>query len=145
MRIIRYGMVGSVAALLDLAVFAVFAKLLGFNYLAIGAVGFVLATALNYVLSIRYVFESGVRFRRGKEVSLVFAISGLGLLINQLVLYVGIGILGWEMILTKILATGAVFFWNFGARARFVFKPLESIHLASSRALDEHGSSSVRN
>jgi len=122
MKIIRYAVVGGVAAVIDFLIFATFAKLLNFNYLAVGAAGFILATAINYFLSIHFVFESGVRFRFQKEISLVFLISFIALGVNQAVLYLGIGVLDWEMLFTKVCATGSVFFWNFGARSKFVFK-----------------------
>jgi putative flippase GtrA len=59
----------------------------------------------------------------------VFLISFLGLGLNQAVLYIGIGKFGWEMLFTKICATGAVFFWNFGASSRFIFKPLKNARI----------------
>jgi len=128
MKIFRYAGVGATAAAVDFLIFAVFAKLLNFNYLAVGAIGFIIATAINYFLSIRFVFESGVRFGFRKEISLVFLISFIGLGVNQTVLYFGIGILGWEMLFIKLCATGSVFFWNFGARSQYIFKPLEAAH-----------------
>ena len=128
MKIFRYAGVGATAAIVDFLIFAVFAKLLNFNYLAVGAVGFIIATTINYFLSVRFVFESGVRFGFSKEISLVFLISFIGLGINQAVLYFGIGILGWEMLFIKLCATGSVFFWNFGARSEFIFKSLERAH-----------------
>jgi putative flippase GtrA len=124
MKVFRYAAVGGIAALTDFTIFLIFAKLWGYNYLIVGAIGFTIATALNYFLSIRFVFESGVRFGFQKEIGLVFLISFVALGINQLVLYAGIGILGWEMLLTKILATGSTFLWNFGLRSRYVFKSL---------------------
>jgi putative flippase GtrA len=125
MKIVRYAAVGGTAAAVDFFIFAVFAKFLDFNYLVVGAAGFVIATAVNYFLSIRFVFESGVRFGFQKEILLVFLISFIGLGLNQVVLYLGIGILGWEMLFIKLCATASVFFWNFGARSQFIFKPLE--------------------
>ena len=125
MKILRYGAVGAAAAAMDFTIFAIFAKFLGYNYLAVGAIGFIFATTFNYFLSIRFVFDSGVRFETHKEISLVFLISLIGLVFNQVVLWVGIGFLGWEMLMVKICATGFVFFWNFGARSQFIFKPLE--------------------
>lgn len=125
MKIIRYAAVGGTAAAVDFVIFASFAKLLGFNYLWVGATGFIVATTINYFLSIRFVFDSGVRFGFKKEISFVFLISFIGLCLNQVVLYLGIGILGWEMLFIKLCATAAVFFWNFGARSQFIFKPLE--------------------
>jgi len=122
MKIFRYAVVGGVAAAIDFAVFAVFAKGLGFNYLWVGFYGFVLATAINYILSIRHVFASGVRFGRNTEIFLVFAISAVGLSLNQLILYILIGQLGTEMLLSKIVATGMVFLWNYSARNHFIFK-----------------------
>lgn len=122
MRIVRYALVGGTAAVVDFIIFAAFAKWLGFNYLWVGFYGFVLATAVNYVLSIRHVFASGVRFGRKMEIFLVFAISAVGLSLNQLILYLCIGRLGTEMLLTKLFATGVVFLWNYSARNHFIFR-----------------------
>ena len=122
MKIIRYGTVGAIAAAFDFVFFAVFAKLLGFNYFVIGALGFIVATTINYFLSIRFVFESGVRFSSRAEFTLVFLISFIGLALHQAVLFLGISWLGWEMLFVKICATGSVFFWNFGARSQFIFR-----------------------
>jgi putative flippase GtrA len=129
MKIVRYALVGGTAAIIDFIIFAIFAKYLGYYYLMIGAIGFVIATVINYFLSIRFVFESGVRFSFRKEFSIVFLISAIALVVNQTVLYLGIGILGWEMLLTKLCATGSAFFWNFGARTLYVFKPLKDKQL----------------
>jgi len=128
MKIFRYAGVGGIAAIVDFLIFAVFAKWLNFNYLVVGAAGFIIATTINYFLSVRFVFESGVRFSFKKEILLVFLISFIGLGINQAVLYFGIGILNWEMLFVKLCATGSVFFWNFGARSEFIFKSLERAH-----------------
>ena len=119
--IARYIGVGAVAAAVDISLFGLFAGYLGFNYLLVGLATFVLATALNYSMSIRYVFVSGVRFARNEEILLVFAISFVGLILNQLALYVGIELLQMRIIVSKLVATGAVFAWNYTARSRFVF------------------------
>ncbi len=124
MRFVRYFLVGGIAAAVDIGIFAIFAKILGYDYLAVAAVGFTLATLVNYVLSVRHVFESGVRFGRRQEIGLVYLVSGVGLAINQLVLYLGIDVLGQEMILAKLVATGVVFVWNYAIRSRFVFRPV---------------------
>ena len=136
MKIIRYAAVGATAAVVDFVIFAGFAKFLGFNYLWVGAGGFIIATAINYFLSIRFVFDSGVRFDFTKEISLVFLISFIGLCLNQVVLYLGIGILSWEMLFIKLCATASVFFWNFGARSQFIFKPLEDKQYLNSSLTD---------
>ena len=121
MRILRYFIVGGVAATVDIGFFFLFAKLAGFNYLVVAPLGFVLATWVNYQLSIRHVFHSGVRFTRGREILLVYVVSAVGLLINQAVLYVLVDQVGAELMLAKFTATVTVFFWNYGARSNYVF------------------------
>ena len=122
MRIVRYFFVGGVAATVDIGLFTVFARLLGYNYLAVAGCTFVVATLVNYLLSVRHVFESGARFGRSHEVALVFAVSAIGLAINQGVLFVAVDKLRLDLLLGKILATGIVFLWNYQLRANFVFK-----------------------
>ena len=121
-QIARYMGVGACAAAVDISLFTFFAGYLGYNYLMVGTVTFVLATAVNYLLSVQFVFKSGVRFSRRHEVVLVFGISAVGLALNQLILYVGISVLRMDLLLSKMIATGAVFGWNYTARYRFVFR-----------------------
>jgi putative flippase GtrA len=120
-KIFRYFLVGGVAAAVDIVWFFLFAKLAGFNYLVVAPLGFVLATWVNYRLSVRYVFRSGVRFSRGREIMLVYVISAVGLLINQAVLYGLVDKLGVELMLAKFAATATVFFWNYWARNNYLF------------------------
>ena len=120
-HIARYFVVGGVCAIVDLGIFFVFAKLANLPYLRVAAAGFLIATLLNYFLSVRFVFVSGARFRRRWEVALVFAVSAVGLGLNQLILAICVEQLGVELVLSKIVATGFVFFWNYFARRVLVF------------------------
>jgi len=121
-RMARYFVVGGVAAVVDISFFFLCAKLLGFNYLAVATVGFFIATLVNYVLSVRFVFTSGVRFSRHGEIALVYLVSAVGLALNLLVLYLAISVAGLELMLSKLIATGAVFLWNFLSRNYFIFR-----------------------
>lgn len=122
MKIARYFYVGGIAAAVDISIFFVFAKLLGFNYLTVGACGFVIATLVNYVLSIKYVFESGARFEKKHELMFVFIVSILGLLWHQAVLYLCVDMVKSELMLSKITATATVFFWNYLSRRYWIFQ-----------------------
>jgi putative flippase GtrA len=122
MKIVRYFFVGGIAAAVDITIFFVFAKLFGFNYLTVGACGFVIATLVNYVLSIRYVFESGARFERKQEVMFVYIVSILGLLWHQAVLFVCVDVLKIELMSSKVTATASVFLWNYITRRYWIFQ-----------------------
>lgn len=121
MRIVKYFFVGGAAAVVDISLFSIFASYLGWPWVPVSIATFILATLTNYFLSIQFVFESGARHKKHVEVFGVFIVSGLALLVNQLVLYLAIEMLGWHLIFSKIVATGAVFFWNYYGRSKFVF------------------------
>jgi putative flippase GtrA len=53
-------------------------------------------------------------------------VGGAAALIDFLLFAVFAKIRAWEMLFVKVCATGSVFFWNFGARSYFIFKPLET-------------------
>ena len=120
-NIARYFVVGGVCALVDLGLFMLFAQVLGYPYLRVSAGSFVIATLLNYVLSVRFVFVSGLRFRRRYEVALVFLVSAIGLGLNQLILALCVERVGLNLFFSKVAATGCVFFWNYFARRVLVF------------------------
>ena len=117
----KYIGVGSIAAFIDISIFTVFAKLLGFNYLIVALVSFTIATLVNYILSIKYVFKSGVRYSKGTEIFAVYTVSLIGLVINEIILYALIDLLLVEMIFSKIVATGIVFSWNYLIRKNYIF------------------------
>ena len=120
-RVARYFVVGGTAACVDIGLFMLFAGALGFPYLRVAAVTFVLATLVNYALSVRFVFVSGERFTRGWEVALVFAVSAAGLALNGAILWACVERLALPLLAGKLVATGSVFAWNYLARRHFVF------------------------
>ena len=121
MKIIRYFLVGGIAAVVDISLFTLFAYLLGYNYLIVGTCTFILATLVNYFLSVRFVFVSGIRFSAHHELILVFLISCAGLLINLCILYVLVEFLVIDKLIAKLIATASVFLWNYLCRSQYVF------------------------
>jgi putative flippase GtrA len=120
-RIARYFGVGAAAACVDIGLFMLFAQYFGMPYLRVAAGSFILATLVNYFLSVRFVFVSGAKFRRRWEIVLVFAVSAVGLAINQGILALCVERAGMALLFAKVVATGVVFFWNYLARRHFVF------------------------
>lgn len=118
---VRYFAVGGVSAAVDFCIFGLLVYGLGTPWFWAALMSFLLATTVNYILSVRHVFVSGVRFGKSYEILLVFLVSGIGLLINQIALFLGIELMDIYPLLAKVGATGAVFFWNFFARSKFIF------------------------
>ena len=67
------------------------------------------------------VFTSGVRYGKAKELSLVFLVSGMGLLFNLLLMYLFVGMFGMPGLVSKIAATCIVVVWNYLARKKWIF------------------------
>lgn len=122
MRIYKYFFVGGIAAVVDIGLFSMFAIYIGLPWIPVSICTFIIATYINYLLSIKYVFESGIRYKKNVEMMAVFAISGLALLVNQSVMYMAINFLGWNLIASKIIATITVFLWNYFGRSNLIFK-----------------------
>jgi putative flippase GtrA len=120
-RFARYFAVGGAAACVDIGLFMLFAKVMGLPYLRVAAATFIVATLVNYLLSVRFVFVSGRRFRRRWEITLVYAVSLVGLALNQAILSVSVEFAHFGLLYAKLTATGIVFFWNYLARRLFVF------------------------
>ena len=120
-RPLRYFFVGGVAAICDVGLFFIFSGYLGWPWFPVSIATFIFATLVNYFLSIRFVFESGARYKKHVEIAAVYVFSALALVVNQLVLYFAIEVLGWNLIVSKVVATGTVFFWNYFGRSKFIF------------------------
>jgi putative flippase GtrA len=121
MKIVKYFFIGGIAAIVDIGLFYLGAGMARWNYMLVGTISFTLATLVNYFISVRVVFQSGTRFSRHYEMVLVFLVSCAGLVINQTILYVCISRLAVGILISKLLATGGVFLWNYQLRSRFVF------------------------
>lgn len=117
----RYLFVGGGSALADWVLFALFLYGFGLHYIISGAISFILATGLNYHLSVKFVFGAGSRGAR-QAMMLVYLVSGVGIAMNLGVLTVGIDYLALHPLLSKFIATGVAVFWNFTVRYFYIFR-----------------------
>jgi putative flippase GtrA len=120
-QLLKYVGVGGSAALVEWSCFALLIGLAQLYYLAAAAVSFLISTAVNYVLSARFVFVRG-RHPAHRELFLLYLVSAIGLLLNLLFMTFFVEYLSIHAMPAKIASTGMVFFWNFGARKLWVFE-----------------------
>ena len=117
----KYFLVGGASALTDWALFALFLYWGELQYLVSGSLSFIVATAANYYMSIRFVFGTGRRSLK-QRVTLLYFVSLVGMAINLALLTLGIDLLDLHPMIAKILATGMVFAWNFLLRYFYIFR-----------------------
>lgn len=118
-KFISYFFVGGMAAIVEWVSFAIFNNL--FGYMAATIIAFVLATTFNYFLGKKLTFKNYKH--TNKDILGVFIVSGIGLGLNILFMYIQIEFIHipYEMI-AKIIATGLVFIWNYISRRIFIYK-----------------------
>lgn len=120
-QLIRYGFVGGVAFVADYGSLYGFTELIGLHHLVSAALAFLIGLTVNYLLSISWVFADASSHNRWVEF-MVFALIGvIGLGLNELIIYVGTDVCGLHYMLSKVVSTGIVFFWNFFARKYIIY------------------------
>lgn len=120
-QLLKYVGVGGTAALVEWSSFALLIRHAHLHYLTAVTVSFLAATAVNYVLSARFVFVRG-RHPAHRELFLLYLVSAIGLVLNLLLMSFFVGYLSIHALPAKIASTGTVFFWNFGSRKMWVFE-----------------------
>jgi len=119
-QIIKFGIIGGMAFLIDYSLLYVFTDILGIHYLISSIISFTVSVIFNYILSIKWVFNVS----ENKKNTFIFFItfSIIGLLINQIIMYVGVDIINIYYMITKIFATFIVMIFNFVTRKIFLEK-----------------------
>lgn len=119
-QIIRFGIIGGLAFLIDYALLYICTDIIGIHYLISSIISFTVSVIFNYILSIKWVFEVDERTdpKRNFLLFIIFSVIGLG--INEVIMYVGVTM--WEIyyMLTKIFATFIVMIFNFITRKIFL-------------------------
>ena len=121
MKIVSYFFVAGLSAVIDISLFTIFAGYFKFPWFIISVITFIIATLVNYFLSIRFVFESGSRYKKHHEILGVFIVSTLALLLNQMFLFLFIEKLKIHLVIAKCITTGMLFLWNYYGRKRLIF------------------------
>lgn len=120
-QLFRYFLVGGLAFLVDYGSLWFLTEVCGLHYLLSAAIAFLLGLTCNYLLSTHWVFNSRrMKSRWGEFV--VFAIIGIaGLGLNELIMYLGTDVFQLHYMVSKLISTALVFFWNFFARKFILF------------------------
>jgi|GEM_PF-36339 len=120
-KFLVYLFIGGTAALVEWTFFWIFAHVFGIHYQIATASAFTLSTVYHYFLGNILVFNSGARYRKGKEFSLVLLVSAIGLGLNMLLMEVFVGFMHWHPMLSKMLCSALVVFWNYLSRKKWIF------------------------
>jgi len=129
LELLRYVVVGGIAFLADFGTLVLaqelFLKAYPWGVYVATVLGFIVGLAVNYVLSLTFVFISAKDRGKGRTFGafLIFGIVGVvGLGLTELGMWIGIELLSWNYMIVKVLVTGAVLMWNYLGRKILVFR-----------------------
>jgi putative flippase GtrA len=137
-QILKFGVVGIISFIVDFSVYTIICNVLGISYMIAGFFGFVISVIVNYLLSMKYVFESRDDMSKTKEFTIFVVLSAFGLVINEIILYICMDLIyaHWLWLQSwcsealakmgaKVVATGIVMVYNFVTRKIFLEKKPE--------------------
>lgn len=132
-QILKFGIVGFICFFIDFGITIVLTNIFGVHYLISKFFGFVISAVINYLLSIKFVFTQKKEMNKNKEFIGFFVLSVIGLLINEVVMFICIdGIYlhmtalqkllsyEWMVSVASVIATGIVMVYNFISRKIFL-------------------------
>lgn len=119
-QLLRYFFVGGAAFAVDFGLLWGLTDR-GMSYLPAAAVAFAAGLAVNYLLSIRWVFRDRALRSRTVEFAAFAAIGIAGLGLNEAILWSATDLLGIHYLASKIISAAVVFLWNFTARKYLLF------------------------
>ena len=149
-QIIKFGIIGVIATIVDWAIFALLVKMYEFGVLGgltkvialrnwkvvATVISFTVSVIVNYIGSMKFVFERREDMSRVKEFVIFIILSIIGLGINMLLIFVLDPMVAWfkdwpkffaelAFMLPKAIATGVLLVLNFVTRKIFLEKKAE--------------------
>lgn len=117
----KFAVVGITSLMVDY-IFMVFLTentAFGLDYFQASAFSYTLSVFVNYILSMRYVFQGRDDMGKVKEASIFFILSLVGLFLNQAIMWIAVDIMGIYYVGAKLLSTLLVTNYNFISRKKF--------------------------
>ena len=124
-QFLRYFVTGGLAFIVDFGVFALSLYYFEIHYLISNLIGLMAGNVVNYLLSIGWVFSSEKRKmekHRLLEITVFVLISLFGMGLNEFLMYLFVGILVIQEMVSKIVAAIIVLLYNFFAKKYILFK-----------------------
>lgn len=115
----RFGLVGTFSFVVDYALLIVLTETYHVDYFLSGGISFVISMIINYLLSMRFVFSGKDGMRKYEEIAIFLVLSFIGLLFNQMIMWIVVECFHVLYMIAKLFATLVVTSYNFFSRKAF--------------------------
>ena len=119
-QIFNFGIVGGTAFIIDFVFLYIFRDICKLPLLVSNTFSFVISVIYNYWASMNFVFDVDKSKSKKRNFVLFIIFSVIGLLLNDLIVYVVTEMVGIYYLLSKIIATFVVMIFNFVTRKKFL-------------------------
>ena len=116
----KFGMVGTFCFCIDYGLMIFLTESHLMTYYASSAVSFIASVVVNYVLSMRFVFVAKEGMSKIQEIMIFITLSMVGLLLNQMIMFLAVELLGMFYALAKVFGTVMVTAYNFISRKKYL-------------------------
>ena len=121
-QILKFGVVGGLAFIIDYGILIFLTEVFHINYLISTTISFIVSVIFNYIMSIFWVFYVDENKNRTTVFSVFIILSVIGLLLNDLFMWVFVDGMSIHYLIAKIIATLLVMIYNFITRKLFLEK-----------------------
>jgi len=121
-QFVRYFFTGGLAFLVDFGMLVFLTEICGFYYIFSNTISFTLGLLISYTITIFWVFTKSKFSNRKLEFAFFAVIGIIGLVLTNVLLWCCTHVFGIYYLLSKIIATGIVYIWNFLAKKYWLFK-----------------------
>lgn len=119
-QIMRFGVVGVLAFVIDYGLMIFLTEIFGINYLISSGISFSVSVIFNYILSVHWVFDIKGERNKGNDFVVFVVLSVIGLGINQVLMWLLVEYINILYFIAKIFATAVVMVYNFVTRKLFL-------------------------
>jgi len=121
-QLFRYCFVGGFAFLVDYGLLYALTEFCGCHYIVSATISFIAGLIVNYLLSTWWIFRKSKLKNKAAEFTIFALIGVVGLILNNVLLYVFTDLLGIYYMISKLITTALVMIWNFAGRKIILFK-----------------------
>ena len=119
-QMVKFGGVGAVCTAIDFACLYALREFMGVDVLVASGLAFAISVVVNYCLSVRFVFNVDESKSKLRNFVLFIIFSVIGLVLTEIIMYVGAELLVVNYLLVKVISTVIVMVFNFVTRKMFL-------------------------
>lgn len=119
-QFMKFGIVGVIAFVIDYGFMVLLTEVFEVPYLISTTVSFIISVIFNYFASMRFVFKRKDDMSRRREFIIFVVLSVIGLVINDVFMWLMVDFLFIDYRISKIVVTFIVAVWNFVTRKIFL-------------------------